>query len=338
MRELYLTKTTRVSPEKGEPVLWTAFIKQVTKGDKGLQRYVKQVAGYVLTGSIKEQALFFIYGPGGNGKGVFLNTLANIMGDYAVQATMDVLTTSKSGYSGHPTDIAMLAGARLVKLSETEEGRSWKESLVKSLTGGDEITSRFMRTDNFTFLPQFKLIVTSNNRPKILKVDDAMKRRMNIIPFNFKPEVIDLDLEKKLKAEYPQILNWMIEGCQDWLQNGFVKPQCVIDETNEYFAEQDLTAQWISENCEVVADAAEQAITLFNDWKAFCVSKGENAGSLNMTRFGNEMRRVMGMYGINKHRAGNGIFYRGIRLRPDDDGTVRRTQPLLTQVGLGIGS
>jgi len=318
-RELYLSKTTSVAPEKGVPVLWRAFIEQITLGNQGFQRYLQQTAGYCLTGSTKEQELFFAYGGGGNGKGEFLKALGNIMGDYAVQATLDVLTASKSGYSGHPTDIAMFDGARLVMASETENGRSWKESQVKSMTGGDKITARFIGKNNFTYQPQFKLFIISNNKPILQKADDAMRRRMNILPFNFKPTVVDRDLDKKLEAEYPQILNWMIEGCKDWLQHGFVKPQCVIDETNEYFAEQDLMAQWISENCEVAADAAEQAKSLCENWRAFFASNGENVGSLNVTRFGNEMKRVMGAYGIAKYRAGGGIVYRGIRLRPDDD-------------------
>jgi len=113
-----------------------------------------------------EHALFFVYGPDGNGKSVFLNTVENIMGGYATRATMEAFTASKSSYDRHTTDIAMLASARLVTLSETEDGRFWKESLVKSMTGGDKITARFMRKDNFTFTPQFKLIVTSNNKTK----------------------------------------------------------------------------------------------------------------------------------------------------------------------------
>jgi len=325
-RELYLTKSTKVAPEKGEPVLWRKFLNEITSGDKKLQRYLQQVTGYGLTGTTREHALFFVYGPGGNGKSVFLNTIENIMGGYAARATMEVFTASKSGFDRHTTDIAMLAGARLVTLSETEEGRVWRESLVKSMTGGDKVTARFMRKDNFTFAPQFKLMVASNNKPKILKVDDAMRRRINIIPFNFRPEAPDMELEKKLEAEYPQILNWMIEGSQDWIQNGFTKPQCVLDETNEYFAEQDLMSQWIGEKCEVVKDATEQAITLFNSWRDFMVGKGEREGFLNMTRFGNEMKLQMGRYGFDKHHTDVGTVYRGISLKKAESAKI---QPLM---------
>jgi len=328
LRELHLTKSTRVAPANGKPAVWMNFLSEITLGDQGLQRYLQQIAGYCLTGSTKEQALFFAYGDGGNGKGVFLSALGDILGDYSAQATMEVFTVSKSSFDRHTTDIAMLAGARSVMASETEEGRSWRESQVKQMTGGDKITCRFMRQDNFTFKPEFKIFVISNNKPRVLKVDDAMRRRMNIIPFNFKPQVIDRGLDKKLEAEYPQILSWAIAGCQDWLKNGFTKPQCVIEETNDYFREQDLGSQWLVERCEVAKDATEQAITLFNDWKIFMVSKGENPTSLNVTRFGNEMKRLMAPCGFDKHHAEGGTIYRGIRLKADADDTSNTVQPL----------
>jgi len=144
-----------------------------------------------------------------------------------------------------------------------------------------------------------------------------MKRRMNLIPLYYKPEVIDRDLYEKLKPEHPRILNWMLEGCEDWLKNGFAIPQCVLDETAEYFAEQDLTAQWIGENCEIAEGATERAGTLLDDWKEFMVSMGESNG-LNKTRFGNEMKSHMGKHGFYKKHIKGGTMYFGIRLRGDE--------------------
>src|SRR3546814_1079926 len=71
-----------------------------------------QVCGYCLTGVTSEHALFFIHGAGGNGKSVFLNVLNRILGDYATTAAMTTFTASK--HDQHPTDLAMLKGARLV--------------------------------------------------------------------------------------------------------------------------------------------------------------------------------------------------------------------------------
>jgi putative DNA primase/helicase len=103
----------------------------------------------------------FVYGPGGNGKSVFLNTVTSILKDYAVTSAMETFTVSNG--DKHPTDLAMLCGARLVTASETEEGRAWAESRIKQMTGGDPITARFMRRDFFTYTPQFKLIVIGNH-------------------------------------------------------------------------------------------------------------------------------------------------------------------------------
>lgn len=153
----FITKLAGCNPDSRDPTLWLRFLNDTTRGDEDMVRYLQRIAGYCLTGLTTEHALFFIYGPGGNGKSVFLNTLVHILGEYAVSAPMDTFTSSK--FHGHPTDLAMLKGARLVTASETEEGRAWAEARIKALTGGDPITARFMRQDFFTYQPQFKLLI-----------------------------------------------------------------------------------------------------------------------------------------------------------------------------------
>lgn len=141
---------------------------------------------------------------------------------------------------GHPTDLAMLNGARLVSASETEEGRAWAESRIKQVTGGDKISARFMRQDFFEFIPQFKLVIVGNHAPVLGNVDEAARRRFNIIPFTQKPVTPDRELEDKLKAEAGQILSWAIAGCLDWQANGLVRPEIVTAATRDYFEDQDL--------------------------------------------------------------------------------------------------
>ena len=131
VREDYITKLTSVTPSvMPDCPLWLTFLDQVTKGDAGLIRFLKQWCGYCLTGDIREHALLFAHGPGGNGKGVFLNIVRTIMGEYARNAAMDTFTASQS--DKHPTDLAMLRGARMVTASETEEGRAWAEARIKA--------------------------------------------------------------------------------------------------------------------------------------------------------------------------------------------------------------
>ena len=136
------------------------------------------------TGSVEEHALFFIYGTGRNGKGVFLNTLTAILDSYAAVASMETFTASHN--EQHPTGIAMLRGARLVTAQETEEGRRLAERRIKAMTGGDPISARFMRQDYFTFMPSFKLIIAGNHKPGLRNVDQAIRRRLHLIPFDVK--------------------------------------------------------------------------------------------------------------------------------------------------------
>jgi putative DNA primase/helicase len=278
VREDYITKLASVTPSvMPDCPQWEAFLEQVTARDVGLIRFLKQWCGYCLTGDIREHALLFAHGPGGNGKGVFLNTVAWIMGEYARSAAMDTFVASQS--DKHPTDLAMLRGARLVTASETEEGRAWAETRIKALTGGDTISARFMRQDFFEYTPQFKLTIIGNHKPVLRNVDDAARRRMNMVPFLYKPPQKDMELESKLRREAPGILRWMIEGCLDWQKNGLIRPEVVTQATNEYFNEQDLVHQWIEDSCELGPRKSETMAVLFKSWSDYALANGEKPGT-----------------------------------------------------------
>ena len=203
-----ITKLTAVSPMKVDCPLWLTFLREATGDDASLIHFLQQRCGYCLTGITKEHALLFVYGTGGNGKSVFLNTVGSILGGYAQTAAMD--TFAKTTGDRHPTDMAMLHGARLVTVSKTEEGRHWAETRIKALTGGDPVSARFMRQDFFTYRPQFKLTIVGNHMPILHNVDEAARRRFNVVPFTRQPSNPDPDLEERLKAEWPAILTWMI--------------------------------------------------------------------------------------------------------------------------------
>lgn len=273
----YITKQTGITPEHGPPLMWLKFLREAMDGDESMVTFLQQWCGYCLTGDTREHALAFAFGDGGNGKGVFMNTFTGIMGDYAVTAGMETFTASK--HDRHSTELAMLRGARLVTASETEEGRAWAESKIKSITGGDPITARFMRQDNFTFRPQFKLMIAGNHAPTLRNVDDAMRRRFNIIPFTTKPEKPDRQLEVKLQAEWGQILAWAIRGCRDWLEGGLTRPVAVQTATKEYFADQDLYGQWFEERCEMTPGRFDTCAKFYADWVEFAKQHGEEPGS-----------------------------------------------------------
>ncbi len=310
----YITKLTAVTPGgTAEPELWLKFLEESTFGDQGLIRFLQQVAGYSLTGDVREHALFFCYGSGGNGKGVFVHTLKGIWNDYAVVAPMDTFTEARG--DRHPTELAMLRGARLVESEESEQGRAWNTARIKTLCGGDPVTARFMRQDFFTFLPSWKLLLVGNHQPSLRNVDDAVRRRFNIIPFDHKPMNPDSELETKLRAEWPQILRWAIEGCLDWQRNGLMRPNVVTGATSSYFETQDLLGSWLEECCEISPSNSETTGRLFESYAAYADASGVHAGksaSLADELAKRDFQRIKDRHGIR----GRGFL--GLRLRVSD--------------------
>jgi putative DNA primase/helicase len=306
-----ITRSTAIAPSNhADCPLWLQFLEEATGGDADLIRFLQQWSGYALTGDTREHALVFIYGPGGNGKSVFLNVLTAILNTYGTTAAMDTFTASKS--DKHPTDLAMLRGARLVTASETEEGKPRAEARIKQMTGGDPITARYMRQDFFTFIPHFKLTIVGNHQPVLRNVDEASRRRFNIIPFTRKPERPDPQLEEKLKAEYPAVLRWMIEGCRDWQRNRLTRAASVVAATADYFVEQDLFAQWLEEQCDVdIENSAKWEYTtdLFASWSAYARAAGEEPGTAKS--FAPAMRRK----GFKPYRRNQARGWCGIRLK-----------------------
>lgn len=305
-----MTKITTATPS-GDCPIWRQFLAEVTGGDADLQAYLQRMAGYTLTGSTQEHALLFLYGTGANGKSVFVNTLATILGDYAANAPMDTFMETRT--DRHPTDMAGLRGARFVAAIETEQGRRWAESKVKNLTGGDKISARFMRQDFFEFFPQFKLVVAGNHKPAIRNIDEAMKRRLHLIPFTITvpPERRDKHLQQKLLAERDGILAWAVQGCLDWQRLGRLDPpQQVLEATEEYFEAEDALGRWLDERCVRESNAKSLSAELFTDWKQWADAAGEFIGS--QKRFSD----LLITRGIEKWRNPSGLRgFRGIGLK-----------------------
>jgi putative DNA primase/helicase len=305
----HCTKATAAAPG-GECPKWLAFLDTVTAGDVELQAFLQRVCGYCLSGSTRDHALFFLYGTGANGKSVFTSTLSGIFESYARTASIESFTSTQTDH--HPTDLASLAGARLVISTETEDGRRWAESKLKSLTGGDRIAARFMRQDFFEFTPQFKLMIAGNHKPGLRSVDQAMRRRMNLIPFSvtIPAEARNPRLAEELRVEWPGILQWMITGCLVWLRDGLSPPKIVRDATDIYMTAEDALGTWIEEKCDEDAKTWTTTNALFESWKEWAEDAGEYVGS--QKRFSQNLEsRSFEPRRTNKTRGFLGIQIRG---------------------------
>lgn len=298
-RNAHMTKITHASPGGACPT-WIKFLETSTNGDYELIRFLQRMCGYSLTGSTREHALFFVYGAGGNGKGTFLNTFQWIIGDYAKAAPADMFTERKN--EAHTTELARLMGARLVTAQETEEGKRWAEAKIKMMTGGDTITARFMRQDDFEYVPQFKLVMTGNHKPGLRNVDEAIKRRLHLIPFtvNIPADRRDKTLADRLRAEAGGILQWAIEGCLEWQKTGLQPPEAVRAATDEYLEQQDVLGLWLEECCEQVGGFSTGRGALYKSFKAWAEAAGEYVvpqkrwvASMDTRGFGSRVSRGM---------------------------------------------
>ncbi|PKR82587.1 phage/plasmid primase, P4 family [Heyndrickxia camelliae] len=314
-RELGLTKITHIEfDENAKCPTWTVFLDQIFKGDKELIDYMQRLIGYSLTGDISEQSMYFLVGGGSNGKSTFINTIKKLMGDYGAQTKSDTFIKKKD--TGANNDIARLVNSRFVSAVESEEGEKLQESLVKTITGGEPILARFLRQEYFEFIPEFKVFFTTNHKPIIGGVDDGIWRRVKIIPFtlNLKPHERDKKLEEKLSFELPGILNWAIEGCLKWQQDGLHEPKVVVDATGNYKEEMDILAPFLNEICYIDEPKNEaikiEAKELYNVYDNWCFKSGERT-------LGNRaFYRMLETKGFGKMKGtGNKTFLTGITLK-----------------------
>jgi putative DNA primase/helicase len=311
-REDWCTKRTAAGPENGAPARWLKFLDRVTAGDRGLEQYLQRLVGYALTGLTSEHAFFFIHGSGANGKSTFVNTLTQILGDYAVVASAE--TFIEVGADRHPTDLAMLRGARLVTAQEVDEGRRWALARMKALTGGDPVTARFVRADFFTYTPQFKLCISANHRPGLRTIDEAIRRRLHVVPFTvfIPPEERDTELLEALKAEWGQILAWAMEGCAEWQLHGLAQPKAIQEATAAYLTDEDVFAHWLEDTCELDPHGQEPVNLLHQSYRRWAERAGERL--LGTKRFS----QALAERGFRRVKTSGGARgFEGLRLKMD---------------------
>lgn len=305
---------TKMAPVKFDPAakcpVWLRFLDRIMGGNKDLIGFLQKAVGYSLTGSITEQCFFILWGKGSNGKTTFLETIRNLLGDYAQQADFSTFLTKRN--TGATNDLAALQGARLVCASEIGTGRYLNEGLVKQVTGGEPIRARFLYSEYFEFHPQFKLFLATNCRPNIRGTDLAIWRRVRLVPFDvtIPQEEQDHGLLAKLLKELPGILNWALKGCREWMDHGLGESEAVEEATREYRMDMDLLGNFIEDRCLLDPEASVVTSELKEAYKRWCEDNSEN--DVGTIAFANYLRS----HGCSPDRRGHGggRIWRGVKL------------------------
>jgi len=302
---------TKLAPVKYEPdvvsLLWDKCLKKWMADNNDLIGYLQRVIGYALTGSVKEECIWFFYGDGANGKSTFLGTMLALFGDYGMQAVPEMLL--RRSYESHPTERADLFARRFVATIEIDEGKHFAEAILKQITGGDRIRARFMYKDFFEFEPSHKLFLAANHKPIITGMDQAMWRRIKLVPFTvtITQEEMNRNLKDDLKKELPGILNWAIKGCQKWQESGLGEPDEIRQATADYKAEQDKLGEFLVERCFLNPELKTPASLLLDAYQEW---SGDKAMTAKM--FG----KLLNKKGYLSQHERSGWFYYGIGLSP----------------------
>jgi len=308
-REDMITKTAGVPFDAGADCpAWKTFIREIMNYDADLINFLQTAAGWALTGDTSEQVMFILYGSGANGKSTFLNTIMRILGDYAITASTE--TFMKRNGDQINNDIARLRGTRFVVTTEAEQGRRLSEPLIKQITGNDVLTARFLYGEFFDFVPTFKIYMATNHKPTIRGTDYGIWRRIKLVPFTntITPDKQDKHLEQKLLKEGPGILNWLIEGCQRWFENGLDTPEVVTEATNEYRGEMDVIGNFIKEMCRQGQGYSIKARELFRCYQSWCEEQNEHACSERF--FGLRLKEL----GFEQKRLGDGRYWKDVMI------------------------
>lgn len=299
---------------------WLEFLGTTFQGDLEMIGYLHRLLGYACVGEVRESVLPVFYGPSGaNGKTVLLETVAGVLGDYATSVQAGFLL---AGVREHPTEIARLSGVRFAVASETNDGARFDEARVKLLTGGDRLTARFMRQDEFTFVPSHTLVLMTNHRPEVTAGGPAFWRRVREIPFNHQvPEVErDEDLRHRLVDEHgAAIMAWLASGAAEYHQHGLMTPSSVKVATADYEQSTDSIAGFVDDCVHIGGgEHLKTKISVFRDaYETYCSDMGHSPVTSKALSLGLQAR-----YSIGSSKSGSNRFYTNCTLMIGD-GTER---------------
>ncbi|MEK7315386.1 MAG: phage/plasmid primase, P4 family [Candidatus Eisenbacteria bacterium] len=272
-RDDLITKMAPVAydPDATCPVL-DSFLNRMVP-DPEERSFLQRGTGYTLTGDTSEEVLLFIHGPTNAGKSTFTEAVKATMGDYAVTADFEAFLRRRE--PGIRNDIARMAGARMVLSLEVEEGRRIAVATIKSLTGGDTVTARFLHKEFFEFRPAFKPWLVANHKPAANASDSAFWRRILVVPFTTEIPKSELNPRvKKALRDSPQsrsaILAWAVRGCLAWQKEGLRPPPRVVQATETYRTECDTVQQFIAARCIKSPGRRAAFEDLYSSYKECC--------------------------------------------------------------------
>lgn len=315
------SKSTKCKVSYDEPKLWIKFLHDIFYRGEGKEADTQAIVdciqlclGYSLCGSTREQIMFLLYGGGSNGKSTFTDVVGKMMGDYGDSIASENLMQQRTSNNSAIYSIAKLQGCRFLETGETEEGGRFAEAMVKRITGGDQISAQFKFGNEFTFRPQFKLWMSTNNRPIIRGTDLGIWRRIFPFPFirSFTEKEKDKDLPEKLEKEIPMILGWAIQGFKKYQEvGGITMPDCLKPEYKDYKTKMDVITQFIDKNCTVIKGYHTKVSTLFKNYKEW--AKDECEYIMKASKVEEEMKKK----GFETFISNEEKYYRGIKLKID---------------------
>ena len=289
---------------EADRAVWTSWLLETVGGHQDVVDFLQLAVGYTLTGSTREEAMFYIYGPKRAGKGTFTETIQALLGHrpLATEVGMETFTAKRSGSDqGH--DLASLRACRFVAASEGKAGQWLNGALIKRWTGGSPITCAHKYQRFFTFQPQFKIWMTSNFRLQMDPDDSASWTRPKVVHFpNSYADVEDKTLKGKMRTHevLEGILAWAVEGAIKWYKlpkEGLQPPERVKKELTDARAELDWVARWVEEEVEATGDNADRipSATYFQryaDWSKACGAPEKKLKALNdsLLRLGYNVR------------------------------------------------
>ncbi|MBA7622310.1 hypothetical protein ES703_29685 [subsurface metagenome] len=310
-REDLITIMSPVSYDPHAPCeLWLKFLDRVTGGSTELAQYLQRAVGYSLTGDMRAQVLFFLFGLGNNGKSTFISTIRKVTAGYGAKAPVDMFLAKDKNARGPREDLANLQGKRFIAASEVEVGRKLAVVIIKEMTGGEAIRADRKYEHEVEFQPTHKLWISGNHKPVIVDTSLAIWRRIKLIPFTvtIPDDEIDEDLPFKMEAELSGILAWAVEGCLAWQQSGLAEPRVVTAATLAYRSEEDILAEFIQDCCSLKTTATVPKADLHERYKRWCEATD------NQPVYQKTLRTRLMERGITEGKSGSVRYWRGITL------------------------